>query len=46
MIFENDNLNLDKRLGYMVKDTVFATACELTGEKGLEKQMKKSCLNK
>jgi len=35
--YDDDKLNLENKLSYMVKDTVMTTACELTGEKSLEK---------
>jgi hypothetical protein len=40
----DDSQDVEEKLFYMVQDTVHETACELVGQKHLEKQMKKSCI--
>ena len=44
MVYEDDKDDIEKKLGVLVHDTVIHTSDELTGDKQLEKQMKKSCL--
>lgn len=44
--FQEDKESIDNKVAAYVADTVWETTSELTGEKWLEKQMKKSCVNR
>ena len=44
LIFQEDKESIDNKVAVHVADTVWETTAELTGEKCLEKQMKKSCV--
>lgn len=41
---DQDIFDIEKKMYYKIKDTISETTCELTGEKQLEKMMKKSCV--
>lgn len=44
--FQEDKDSIDHKVAAYVADTVWETTTELTGEKWLEKQMKKSCVHR